>query len=160
MTPESQHNPGVNIDANLNKKFKISFGQIYLAKPMMTESDGETGTLFPKEARLRNLTCAPASDTFCSRGCDLPLVFRDIFHLISDVHAAISTFAALAVTLRAKPCLCYQLCVSYKGSLSCTLPEKISAESNFSCTQLKRSHISIEEITCPGLCSSWTIGRS
>mmetsp|Transcript_28574 Transcript_28574/g.54586 ORF Transcript_28574/g.54586 Transcript_28574/m.54586 type:complete len:1176 (+) Transcript_28574:118-3645(+) len=56
VTPESQHNPGVNIDANLNKKFKISFGQIYLAKPMMTESDGETGTLFPKEARLRNLT--------------------------------------------------------------------------------------------------------
>ena len=56
MEPQSQHNPGVNIDATLNKKYKISFGQIYLAKPMMTESDGETGTLFPKEARLRNLT--------------------------------------------------------------------------------------------------------
>jgi DNA-directed RNA polymerase beta subunit len=57
VEPASQHNPGVNIDATLNKKYKISFGQIYLAKPMMTESDGETGTLFPKEARLRNLTC-------------------------------------------------------------------------------------------------------
>lgn len=36
--------------------YKISFGQIYLSKPMMTESDGETSTLFPKAARLRNLT--------------------------------------------------------------------------------------------------------
>lgn len=35
---------------------KISFGQIYLSRPMMTESDGETATLFPKAARLRNLT--------------------------------------------------------------------------------------------------------
>ncbi|GJM86747.1 hypothetical protein PR202_ga02637 [Eleusine coracana subsp. coracana] len=35
---------------------KISFGQIYLSKPMMTEADGETATLFPKSARLRNLT--------------------------------------------------------------------------------------------------------
>lgn len=36
--------------------YKINFGQIYLSKPMMTESDGETATLFPKAARLRNLT--------------------------------------------------------------------------------------------------------
>lgn len=36
--------------------YKISFGQIFLSKPMMTESDGETATLFPKAARLRNLT--------------------------------------------------------------------------------------------------------
>ncbi|KAL9691169.1 hypothetical protein QQ045_011588 [Rhodiola kirilowii] len=36
--------------------YTISFGQIYLSKPMMTESDGETATLFPKAARLRNLT--------------------------------------------------------------------------------------------------------
>lgn len=36
--------------------YKIKFGQIYLSKPMMTESDGETATLFPKAARLRNLT--------------------------------------------------------------------------------------------------------
>ncbi|KAJ9539991.1 hypothetical protein OSB04_026497 [Centaurea solstitialis] len=37
--------------------YKISFGQIYLTpKPMMTESDGETSTLYPKAARLRNLT--------------------------------------------------------------------------------------------------------
>ncbi|KAJ9539990.1 hypothetical protein OSB04_026496 [Centaurea solstitialis] len=40
-----------------NVIYKISFGQIYLTpKPMMTESDGETTTLYPKAARLRNLT--------------------------------------------------------------------------------------------------------
>ena len=45
-----------NIDCYLQTIYKISFGQIYLSKPMMTESDGETATLFPKAARLRNLT--------------------------------------------------------------------------------------------------------
>ncbi|KAL5989452.1 DNA-dependent RNA polymerase II [Asimina triloba] len=74
IRPESQHNPGrqsdflevfvstnrVNVHANAfdlkQTIYKISFGQIYLSKPMMTESDGETATLFPKAARLRNLT--------------------------------------------------------------------------------------------------------
>ncbi|GJS22959.1 DNA-directed RNA polymerase II subunit RPB2, partial [Tanacetum coccineum] len=36
--------------------YKIKF---YLGKPMMTESDGGTATLFPKAARLRNLTYVP-----------------------------------------------------------------------------------------------------
>ncbi len=53
--PESQHLPGQELLEK--KKYKVSFGQIYLSKPMMTESDGETTTLFPHEARLRNLTC-------------------------------------------------------------------------------------------------------
>ncbi|KAI3495304.1 hypothetical protein L1887_37585 [Cichorium endivia] len=52
---ESQHNPGHQPDF-AEIIYKISFGQIYLSKPMMTESDGETTTLFPKAARLRNLT--------------------------------------------------------------------------------------------------------
>lgn len=38
------------------KIHRIVFGQIYLSKTMLTEADGETSTLFPKEARLRNLT--------------------------------------------------------------------------------------------------------
>jgi hypothetical protein len=38
------------------KEYRIEFMQIYLSKPTMTESDGETYILFPKEARLRNLT--------------------------------------------------------------------------------------------------------
>ena len=59
LVPESQHLPGQELMER--KKYKITFGQIYLSKPMMTESDGETTTLFPHEARLRNLTCVPAS---------------------------------------------------------------------------------------------------
>ncbi|KAF9683571.1 hypothetical protein SADUNF_Sadunf04G0027600 [Salix dunnii] len=55
IRPESQHNPGHQSDF-AETIYKISFGQIYLSKPMMTESDGETATLFPKAARLRNLT--------------------------------------------------------------------------------------------------------
>lgn len=42
-----------------DKEFRIKFGQIYLSKPTMTEADGETCVLFPKEARLRNLTYDP-----------------------------------------------------------------------------------------------------
>lgn len=37
---------------------QIEFGQIYLSKPVFVEADGETAVLFPKEARLRNLTYA------------------------------------------------------------------------------------------------------
>jgi len=36
----------------------VEFGQIYLSKPIFIEADGETAVLFPKEARLRNLTYA------------------------------------------------------------------------------------------------------
>jgi DNA-directed RNA polymerase II subunit RPB2 len=38
------------------RRHEITFGQIYLAKSTMTESDGTTATMFPQEARLRNLT--------------------------------------------------------------------------------------------------------
>ncbi|WJX29898.1 DNA-dependent RNA polymerase II [Trifolium repens] len=55
IRPESQHNPGQQSDF-VETVYKISFGQIYLSQPLMTESDGETSTLFPKAARLRNLT--------------------------------------------------------------------------------------------------------
>jgi DNA-directed RNA polymerase II subunit RPB2 len=56
LTPEHQHMPGQDIDSMEKKTYKISFNQIYLSKPMVTEADGYTTTLFPKEARLRNLT--------------------------------------------------------------------------------------------------------
>jgi len=38
------------------KRFEITFGQIYLSRPTMTESDGTVQPMFPNEARLRNLT--------------------------------------------------------------------------------------------------------
>ena len=48
--------PGEEAEAAEKKTYKVQFGQIYLSKPMVTEADGMTSTLFPKEARLRNLT--------------------------------------------------------------------------------------------------------
>eukprot|EP00894_Picocystis_sp_ML_P000240 jgi/Pico_ML_1/50757/g1911.t2 len=38
------------------KAYRIQFHQIYLSKPIVNENDGETSVLFPREARLRNLT--------------------------------------------------------------------------------------------------------
>ena len=38
------------------KEYHITFNQIYLSKPTITEADGETSVLFPMAARLRNLT--------------------------------------------------------------------------------------------------------
>lgn len=51
-----QYDPGAMTELE-GKEYIVNFGQIYLSKPTMTEADGETGLLFPKEARLRNLTC-------------------------------------------------------------------------------------------------------
>ena len=60
LKPQTQYLPGQEEEME-TKVYQISFGQIYLSKTMMTEADGETATLFPKEARLRNLTYAPTS---------------------------------------------------------------------------------------------------
>lgn len=43
-------------DDNINKRYEIEFGKIYLSRPTMTEADGSTHPMFPQEARLRNLT--------------------------------------------------------------------------------------------------------
>lgn len=44
------------MDDEEEKVYEIKFGQIYLSKPTFVEPDGETVVMFPKEARLRNLT--------------------------------------------------------------------------------------------------------
>jgi len=54
LLPESQHIPGQT--PHIPTRYVINFGQIYLSKPTMTESDGTTGPMLPNEARLRNLT--------------------------------------------------------------------------------------------------------
>lgn len=46
------------MQGQLPKRYEIEFGQVYLSKPTMTESDGTTQPMFPNEARLRNLTYA------------------------------------------------------------------------------------------------------
>ncbi|KAK9837485.1 hypothetical protein WJX81_006043 [Elliptochloris bilobata] len=57
IKPESQHLPGQEAELE-QREIHISFNQIYLSKPTMTEADGETSGMFPNEARLRNLTYA------------------------------------------------------------------------------------------------------
>eukprot|EP00937_MAST-01D_sp_MAST-1D-sp2_P004622 g4622.t1 len=57
VEPESQYETGMEHDPVIHN---VSFKQIYLSKPMMTESDGSTTNMFPHEARLRNLTYASA----------------------------------------------------------------------------------------------------
>lgn len=43
-------------DADMTRRYEISFGQIYLSRPTVTEADGSVAPVFPQEARLRNLT--------------------------------------------------------------------------------------------------------
>ena len=55
VIPESQYGPEGDSSENL-QELRVKFEQIYLSQPMMTEADGETSTMFPREARLRNVT--------------------------------------------------------------------------------------------------------
>jgi len=43
-------------DGDVNRRYEIKFGQIYLSRPTVTEADGSVVPVFPQEARLRNLT--------------------------------------------------------------------------------------------------------
>jgi DNA-directed RNA polymerase II subunit RPB2 len=54
LQPEAQHKPGAG--PQTQTRYIISFGQIYLSRPTMTEADGSTQAMLPNEARLRNLT--------------------------------------------------------------------------------------------------------
>lgn len=56
VRPEAQHRPGQEMDTETVREIRIKFEQIFMSRPLVTEADGETSTLFPKEARLRNLT--------------------------------------------------------------------------------------------------------
>jgi DNA-directed RNA polymerase II subunit RPB2 len=56
VRPEQQHKPGEEAEEDAVREYRVTFEQIFMSKPLVTEADGETSTLFPKEARLRNLT--------------------------------------------------------------------------------------------------------
>lgn len=56
IRPQSQHNPGEEDDNFEEKEVRIQFNQVYVSKPFHTEADGVQDAMFPKEARLRNLT--------------------------------------------------------------------------------------------------------
>jgi len=54
LIPESQYLPNQRkVDPT---RYLIDFGQIYLSKPTIIESDGSAQQMLPNEARLRNLT--------------------------------------------------------------------------------------------------------
>jgi DNA-directed RNA polymerase II subunit RPB2 len=55
---EEQHLPGGKGGGLV--EYKLKMGDVYLSKPTVAEQDGEMRTLFPKEARLRNLTYSSA----------------------------------------------------------------------------------------------------
>ncbi|GMM27659.1 DNA-directed RNA polymerase II core subunit [Martiniozyma asiatica (nom. inval.)] len=46
----------ISDDDFINRRYEITFGDIFVSKPSQTEADGTTSTLLPQEARLRNLT--------------------------------------------------------------------------------------------------------
>jgi len=56
LVPQQQHNP--LMQSSGARKYRITFGQIYLSKPTWVEPDQTTNAMFPNEARLRNLTYA------------------------------------------------------------------------------------------------------
>jgi DNA-directed RNA polymerase II subunit RPB2 len=56
VVPQNQHQPGQDVDDEEEREVTMTFKQIFLSKPIFVEPDGETVVLFPKEARLRNLT--------------------------------------------------------------------------------------------------------
>ena len=79
VEPQAQHRPGDEVETRMaaenyesnqvdteegageggvKKVYKISFGQIYLSRPMFTEASGDANQIFPRECRLRNLTYA------------------------------------------------------------------------------------------------------
>ncbi len=76
VSPAAQFAP--NPAAGEQKAYRIQFHQIYLSKPIVNENDGETSVLFPREARLRNLTYvenkATREPTTKAKGC-VPYVY-------------------------------------------------------------------------------------
>jgi len=57
ITPQAQFRPGTAQESD-DTQHTIKFSQIYISPPTVGESGGETTALFPREARLRNLTYA------------------------------------------------------------------------------------------------------
>ncbi|GFH22377.1 DNA-directed RNA polymerase, partial [Haematococcus lacustris] len=78
IRPENQYNTGVDRDMLEEKEIKIKFGQIYLSKPLLTEADDDTSSLFPKEARLRNLTYS-APMYIDLKKTEVPIMLRSNF---------------------------------------------------------------------------------
>jgi DNA-directed RNA polymerase II subunit RPB2 len=60
LEQNTPYNPDEDSDPIIKRRYEIKFGRVYLARPTHTEGDGTTVSLFPHEARLRNLTYSGA----------------------------------------------------------------------------------------------------
>lgn len=60
LEQNTPYNPDEDEDPIIKRRYEITFGRVYLARPSHTEGDGTTNPLYPHEARLRNLTYAGA----------------------------------------------------------------------------------------------------
>lgn len=60
LEQNTPYNPDEDSDPIIKRRFEIKFGRVFLARPTHTEGDGTTVSLFPHEARLRNLTYSGA----------------------------------------------------------------------------------------------------
>ena len=81
VTPNLQHTAGydkLKAEETGKKVYEVSFGQVYLSKPINVEKDQSPSNIFPHEARLRNLTYS--SPLYC----DVELNTYDISELDPD----------------------------------------------------------------------------
>ncbi|KAF2127917.1 RNA polymerase II second largest subunit [Dothidotthia symphoricarpi CBS 119687] len=60
LEQNTPYNPDEDVDPIIKRRYEITFGRVYLARPTHTEGDGSTNQLHPHEARLRNLTYSGA----------------------------------------------------------------------------------------------------
>jgi DNA-directed RNA polymerase II subunit RPB2 len=51
---QAEQHSGAGSDST--RRYELRWGQVYLARPTVTEMDGSVVPIFPQEARLRNLT--------------------------------------------------------------------------------------------------------
>lgn len=105
IKPETQHR-GDDMDGE-EREFRITFGQILISKPSFSEVDGDSNVLFPREARLRNLTySAPVFVQVTKKEivrrddgkvseeesndevylCDVPIMLRSAFCELNNFH--------------------------------------------------------------------------
>ncbi|RHY46931.1 hypothetical protein DYB30_013997, partial [Aphanomyces astaci] len=106
ITPEAQYNPGQKTNRVTDTIYQIQFGQIYLSKCTMTESDGSTSVMFPHEARLRNLTySAPLYvDVTCQKyqAGTVPIEEQDPYE---EETTAKEFIGSIPIMLRSKYCV-------------------------------------------------------
>lgn len=91
---------------DVTKRYEISFGQIYLSKPTMTEGDGSTQHMFPQEARLRSLTYASALFVDMSKKVLVQRNYGDEFKVEEEDEAPKKVFIGkVPIMLRSEFCV-------------------------------------------------------